>query len=258
MVTVGMVNHNCYGLIELAVKSILAKTDNLEKLIIVDNGSTDGSLDLLPGSPKIEIIRRTQIKHGASNGKGEGLNVVLNMMKTKFGAIVENDGFIFMNHWDTILRKFLDKNNKIIIGTEHFSRPNQVINGQFTYFMFFDNQEFQKYEINFMPKETGINFTLNNDTGWEMYSKIPENLAEKFNVLRCRYNECRIFDGPHAEYLFQNEVIFAHYGRGSYVKTKKGKDIKIFGKNISKRLRQKFKLYKFELKRWKKECLKRL
>ncbi len=258
MVTIGIVNHNCHGLIELLVLSILKKTDNLEKLIIVDNGSTDGSLDLLPKLKKIQIIRRQQKLPGASNGKGEGLNVLKDLVQTKYGAFFENDTFILMEHWDTRLKEYLEKTSKIFIGSEFGSKPKQLINGQFTCGMFFNNEEFRKYNINFMPKGPGTSFHLNTDAGWEMHEKIHENLAEKFDLLSCRKGQGRIFKGPHSEYLFEDEVFFAHYGRGSLVKNKKGKKYDFIGEIGSKILRKIFKLYKFELKRWRRECFKRL
>lgn len=72
LVTVYITNHNYASYIEKAIESVLTQTMNNFELIIVDDGSTDGSRDIIEGykaNDKISIIYQ----------KNKGLNITNNI-----------------------------------------------------------------------------------------------------------------------------------------------------------------------------------
>jgi len=219
--SIGMVNYNCNPLLlKISIESVLNKTDHFYKLYIVDNGSTNGNIELLKQyadlHEKIEVIYNKQKGIGASIGKGEGLNILLSLFKTEYGAFVENDGFLIKNAWDSYLLDCLIKKNLIIIGCGHPKLTNEVTES-LTTFSIFKTFELQKLNINFLPKGEGPNFSPGYDTGYEMIEKIPSKQANKLIFFSSRTKEAKLFKNciGSAEFWYNDHPVFAHFGRGS-------------------------------------------
>lgn len=220
-ISIGMVNFNCHpALLELSIASIYCKTDNLVELVVIDNGSTNGNLELLDQLAdkygRMRVIRNQQKREGGSFGKGEGLNIVLPLLKAKYSSFFENDGFMIKEHWDTVLTEYLEEKNLLIMGNEYPRKVDQVISEVFTTFSVFKTARLQSLDVDFLPKGDGPNFTLGSDTGWELHEKIPEHLAEQFEFHSGRRGNAKIFTClGMAEYWVKGEPLFAHFGRGA-------------------------------------------
>jgi len=220
--SIGMVNFNCNPLLlKISIESVLNKTDHLNKFYIVDNGSTNGNIELLnqyaDQHDKIEIIYNKQKGIGASIGKGEGLNILLSLFKTEYGAFVENDGFLIKNAWDTYLLDYLIKQNLIIIGCGHPKLTSEVVTESLTTFSIFQTFELQKLNINFLPKGEGPNFSAGYDTGCELIDKISSERADKLKFLSARKKEAILYKDciGTAEFWYKDHPVFAHFGRGA-------------------------------------------
>jgi len=220
--SIGMVNFNCNPLLlKISIESVLTKTAHFNKFYIVDNGSDNGNLELLKKyadqHEKIEVIYNKQKGIGASIGKGEGLNILLSLFKTEYGAFVENDGFMIKHAWDAYLLDFLIKKNHIIIGCGHPKLSNEVVTESLTTFSIFKTFELQKLNINFLPKGEGPNFQPGYDTGCELIEKIPSERADKLIFLSARKKEAKLFKDciGTAEFWYNDHPVFAHFSRGA-------------------------------------------
>jgi len=220
-ISVGIVNHNIdKKILELCITSILFFSQNLFEIIVVDNGSRTNDWEKTLQHPKIRIIKRKQIKQGASFGSGEGHNVLKNEFKTRYCAFVENDGLLLCDKWDRILIEHLKKENKVIVGCEYPNKPNKVSTGAFVTFSVFDNDKLKERKIDYMPNGIGPNFTYGNDVGWEIMEKIKDKEASKLSFCTLRNKDAKIIKiFGCAEYQFEGLPIFAHFGRGSHRKS---------------------------------------
>jgi len=222
--TVLMLNYNCNNILQYAVKSVLMNTsDRLKKIIIGDSGSTDGSLDALPESDKIEIIRYKQKEPKGSRAKGEGLNVLFPNCDTEFCAIIENDSFMPTKNWDLILHEYI-KDNVVIIGADYQTNDGQI-NELFTSFSYFRYDILKNLGINFMPRKRWFkkSFSKGTDCGYEMRDKLPRSgfSGKTLKCEVCTWNGCEIFKNiVCAEHSIKDKVIWVHFSRGSNIKAK--------------------------------------
>jgi len=222
-ISLGMVNYNSHpDLLRLSIKSAFAYTLNLEELIVVDNGSTNGNIDLLyelaKEFKKIRIIRRQQKGLGASIGKGEGCNVLIKEFKTEYAAFYENDGFLVEKGWDKMLIRRLIERDLDMIGNGYplVEAQNRVISEAFTTFSVFKVSVLQNMDINFLPDGQGPSFLSGFDTGCQLAKHFSDERAECLVFKSGRRNETKYFRWPgFAEYYFEEKFIFAHFGRGS-------------------------------------------
>ncbi len=86
-----MLNYNGKNLLEDAVSSYLANDyDNFE-VVVIDNGSSDGSVDYLKANfPSVKIIR-SEINLGYSGGFNIGMKYAFEEQKADFSLITNND-----------------------------------------------------------------------------------------------------------------------------------------------------------------------
>jgi len=220
--TIGMVNYNCNPLLlVLSIESVLQKTYHFSKFFILDNGSTNGNVDILNHYAnqydKIEIIYNKQKGIGASIGKGEGLNILLSLFNTEYGAFVENDGFLIKQGWDSYFIEHLLNKNLIIIGCGHPKYINKTVTESLTTFSIFKTVELQKLGINFLPKGEGPSFLPGYDTGCELIEKVSPELADILIFLSSRKDMAKLFAKCNgvAEFWYHDQPIFAHFGRGT-------------------------------------------
>lgn len=88
LVSVVVVNHNRASLLEDCLGSLLAQTYRDLELIVVDNGSTDGSCDLV-SSQSDERVQLISLKHNL--GFGAGCNLGIERSRGELVALLNND-----------------------------------------------------------------------------------------------------------------------------------------------------------------------
>src|SRR5262245_65327506 len=85
-----VVSYNSRAELELCIESILRELGSQDELIIVDNGSTDGSADLVAERfPHVRLIRGANTGYAGGNNRG--------------AAIADGEFLVFLNP-DTALR----------------------------------------------------------------------------------------------------------------------------------------------------------
>lgn len=108
LVTIGIINYNCIRFLENCVNSYLNQTYKNIEIIIVDDCSTDGSVqrlkDLEQGNKNISCIYHEK----NSGGPSQGIQEVIRQARGKYFQWIASDDYVEM---DTI-RKFVDNLEK--------------------------------------------------------------------------------------------------------------------------------------------------
>lgn len=103
--SVVVVNWNRRALLEACLNSLVAQTNQDFELVVVDNGSTDGSLDALAQFP---LPAATVIPNPANYGYTRAVNQGLRAARGRFLALVNND-VVLDSHWlEEMLGGFAD------------------------------------------------------------------------------------------------------------------------------------------------------
>jgi GT2 family glycosyltransferase len=106
-------NWNGADRLEACLDSLLAQS-LAAHIIVVDNGSTDGSLELLGKYPDIEVIRHDRNK-GYAGGVNPGFRRAIEM-QAKYVAAFNNDA-VADKHWLEKLVEFMEANDQVGIAT---------------------------------------------------------------------------------------------------------------------------------------------
>jgi len=113
-VTVIIPVYNAISFIDHAVKSILNQTLKNIRLLIINDGSTDGTLDFLNGLTD----KRVQVVHQSNRGQGFAKNVGLTLCNSTFVAMMDADDVSFSSRLAVQLR-FLRTHKEIgMVGTQ--------------------------------------------------------------------------------------------------------------------------------------------
>ncbi len=145
VVTLLMPVYNAYKYTRLAIESIFEHTKTPFKLIVIDNGSTDGTTDSLRNDDRF-LHLESPINLGFPMGINQGLSLV----DTEYFAILNND-IIVTEGWLERLIKTMNTDPKIaIVGprTNYVSGPQADLNARYH-----DLTEMHEYAKNF--KEAG-------------------------------------------------------------------------------------------------------
>jgi len=94
LVSIIMPTYNQKEFIDVAIRSVLAQTYPFWELLVVDDGSTDGTAEIVcqyqTQDPRIRLLRRP---HKGVQALGELYNLALSMAKGELIAILEGDDF---------------------------------------------------------------------------------------------------------------------------------------------------------------------
>lgn len=223
-ITVTIVNYNSSDFIDVSLYALDRLTKNPYKVIVVDNGSQDGDkarLKKIAGKYKnVSLIFRNQTASG-SIGHGEALNILIGMIDTPYGVILDADATFLKSGWDEALISRLNDKAKII-GTAPPKNPSKPTDFPLMYAILFDTRVFKSLNINMLPEDIGSG----RDVGWEMREKF---LKAGYAGLTLDARNTREYkDGPFgklicAEYYLEGEerVFASHFGRGSTLGTGK-------------------------------------
>lgn len=109
-VTGCIVTYNNAKKIKNTLDTVLECTKGVDfKLYVVDNGSTDGTLEIIKGYEQVELI-----ESGANIGFGAGHNAVLDRLESKYHVFINPDISI---RTDVIssMAAFLDENEDVVL-----------------------------------------------------------------------------------------------------------------------------------------------
>jgi glycosyltransferase involved in cell wall biosynthesis len=128
-ITVIIPSYNCKRYIEETLSSLFAQSYKSWRAIVFDDGSSDGSFELLQNiaaqNPKIKLLHRAG---GANKGLAQTLQEALAEVKTKYAAFLEQDDLWRPDYLEQ--KAALLKENpgvKIIFnGVEPFGTPSRV------------------------------------------------------------------------------------------------------------------------------------
>eukprot|EP01012_Entosiphon_sulcatum_P033214 TRINITY_DN42086_c0_g1_i1.p1 TRINITY_DN42086_c0_g1~~TRINITY_DN42086_c0_g1_i1.p1 ORF type:complete len:326 (-),score=30.53 TRINITY_DN42086_c0_g1_i1:408-1385(-) len=94
LVTIGVVCYNTGKYVLKTLDSILCQTYSNIEVIIVDDGSTDNSVELIEDWLKKHNKQWTLVKHQQNKGLHFGLNEILDLAKGKYISFIGDDEFV--------------------------------------------------------------------------------------------------------------------------------------------------------------------
>ena len=106
LVSVVIATYNRWPLVREAVDSVLAQPVGLTEIIVVDDGSTDGTAQLLElERPSVRVVRQENTERGAARNRG------LRLARGPFVVFLDADDMLepwylsqFVERWDTLSR----------------------------------------------------------------------------------------------------------------------------------------------------------
>lgn len=125
IVDVVVLNFNSGVIIERCMASLF-KFDNVN-IIVVDNGSTDISIDILEGLAKRDVI--TLIKNKKNLGCPEGLNKSIPYLKNKYVAFLNEDVFPLKGWLDEPIKLLNTHDNIGAIGFSLYNEQGELETG---------------------------------------------------------------------------------------------------------------------------------
>lgn len=114
-------NHEAY--IEQCIRSIYSQTYSNIELIIMDDGSTDNSLDIIKKLVKESPFGSTEYYSGLNQGICKIRNKALNMVSGDFFLFVDSDNYLEDNYIEVMINT-AEKNNADIIYTDLVNPDN--------------------------------------------------------------------------------------------------------------------------------------
>ncbi len=215
-VTICFVSFNTWALTRLCIDSIVKFTKSPYRLLIADNGSTDGSREELEklqhiGQLDLLIFNQSPGDFG-SRAHAITLDQMMKHVVTKYTLIFDSDCIALRNNWvEDLLREF--DNMTKAIGAKPF-RAHDDIGMIHANCLCFETQLYHDLGLTFMP-----DIEKNIDTG----GCISLGLVKAGYTLKYVdwLNMNDIFPGRYfygvrcAEYVLNNKPIWAHFGRGS-------------------------------------------
>tara|TARA_Y100000294_G_C8523669_1_gene323989 strand:+ start:2 stop:1315 length:1314 start_codon:yes stop_codon:yes gene_type:complete len=193
MVTIIIVNENTKDALELCLLSIKKYTEYPYKVIVIDNGSTDGSLDLLKKFNWVKVIGTSGIKDGERHGGA--LNIGIQYVKTKYFLTLDSDVEILDYNWLTEMIAKINKNKGVFLG-EIAHAQHKKYWGKFNerclpHCLLVRTDFFKKNNCSFMPNSSGLKSNkYKNDVGADIllktkqlestYCKMDQNIRNKF------------------------------------------------------------------------------
>jgi len=220
LITVLITNYNTVDFIKLSLISVEKLTANSYQVIINDNGSKDYDIQELKRledeKEYLKINYRVSKYKEASYAHAEALDILINMVDTKYFIILDSDCVLLMRDWDVYCINQIDERVKIIgtqiasvKGTGH--KPNDF---PFQFAVFCETSIYKELNISCMPENT-----FEKDTCWQWRVKyIESNYKSKLFVARNtkEYQEGAFKSVYCAEYYTHDDnLICSHFGRGS-------------------------------------------
>ena len=112
LVSVVIANHNYGHFIGHAIESVAAQTHGSLELIVVDDGSTDNSVQEVKGLKTLLVERFTEFKlieQPAKRGFNAALNIGINYVKGDLTILFDSDDIMFPTYVERTVRELLER-----------------------------------------------------------------------------------------------------------------------------------------------------
>ena len=119
--TILILTHNGLEWTRRCIASIKAKTQSSYKILVVDNGSTDGTVDYLRSELSIQ-----HIENDCNHGFARGFNIGLMCVTTPYFVLANNDVLVTKNWLSTMLTSIKSDDKLLVLGV----RSNNVSGSQ--------------------------------------------------------------------------------------------------------------------------------
>ena len=216
MITIGIANYNATKFLDTSMQSLQRLTKNDFKVIICDNGSRKSEIKRLQKIsrkyPFVKLVFRKQSAFG-SIGHGEALNMIINLMDTQYGVILDSDAIFLKRGWDEVMMNHLDDKTRIV-GFPIPDNPSRSTNFPSIFACMFHVDTVKNLKIDMRPKD----INKDQDTGWEIRDKFIKN-GYGFKIFESK-NTREYKAGPFKSILctecyYGNKIMLSHFARGS-------------------------------------------
>lgn len=112
LLSVVLVTYNLYDYVQAAVESVLSSTYQKLELIIVDDGSTDGTIDYLNNLAD----SRLRIVVQSNNGLSAGRNAGVRLAKGEFIAFLDGDDFVPRDAYMLMINSLNESGSDMVSG----------------------------------------------------------------------------------------------------------------------------------------------
>ena len=180
LLSIIMPAYNVEDYIERAIDSILKQTYSQIELIIVDDGSTDNTLDIISARQKMDkrIIVVSQKNKGAMSARNEGIRIA----RGQWITFIDSDDYIEINAYRELINKIGD-NDMITYGVYREISPDKnVVRTDL-----FEEKEYRYSELEKLKSTFIYDFErqlMQPLTPW-IYNKIYKTDKMKQVALRC-------------------------------------------------------------------------
>jgi hypothetical protein len=112
--TLCIVNYRTLELTRLCLRSVRRYTDYPNETLVIDNGSSDASLDYLRGLPWITLVERHPAVPDASGAHAHGaaLDLGLSLCRTEYFVAMHSDAVVLSRGWLSELTGYLRRSAK--------------------------------------------------------------------------------------------------------------------------------------------------
>lgn len=194
--------YNRPGLIEKCVKSVLNQSQDIIELIIVDDGSTDKTKDVLArlAGGKVKVI-----SNKSNYGPAYSRNKAITQAQGEIIAFTDSDCTADKNWLRELVKPFFDQSVQITAGRVIDHKPRhywEIVNA---------GGDFVAHKAGFVKRAIGCNMAARRDFLAKNHfdERIPYAAAEEWDLcLRCLKKEGNIFYNPLAKVM--------HYRRSGF------------------------------------------
>lgn len=199
LVTIYMPTYNRLGLLKRAVSSVLSQTYKDLELLIVDDGSTDGTSEYLEALSSVDSRVVVLQKEGA-RGAPSSRNLAISNAKGKYITGLDDDDYFKENHIEKLLDAYHPScsfvfarhhNWKDIIFSPLFYLTKKVSFKQLAYFNIVGNQVFT--ETWKLKEVDGFDVNLPAAQDYETWLR----LTSKYGLAKVIYSDTYVLDLEH-------------------------------------------------------------
>lgn len=117
LVTVAIASYNNASYIERCLRSVMAQTYGNLEILVVDDGSTDNTIDILQSIDKDERIVVIQKENG---GLSSSRQLALDIAKGEYICFVDADDYLYPIYVECMLHKLVEDNSDVCICSTKF------------------------------------------------------------------------------------------------------------------------------------------